>query len=428
MTDAFLPPYITLPLASWNGFEKECRVLVKAGEKVSEGQEIASYVMPLSRQSRIEGRSPSRQKGREECFVHSSVPGTVKEMIKVPLANGFRGWCVKIETGGKFTYLGHKARKSTLDVLQLLKEKGVLNTFDSINGPALLSESLADVNTLVVRLGDDDPSVKTTAMLSKLMSNEIKQGAAITASAANAKRVIFAGEEKMQEMYEGNLPDIMPLLPLEKDGKSSFIPSYSSYESIKAEFIPSQFKRYPSAFSSDLYKRIKDLPNEGVLFVDANTMLTVQEAVLDGTPSMTSYVYLGGECLRASALLRVRVGTPIRFLAEQCGSFVKKCHAIVINGFMVGRSAALDTPIDKYVKSVMFVPRPVMRSQDESECISCGNCREVCPEHLLPDVIFMRGTLSGVNKCTGCALCNSVCPSRLPLVQNISRLGVEADK
>lgn len=379
MIDAFLPPFVMVPIN-----KKGLHCLVKKGETVDEGQTIAVW-----KEGAGEG---------EKGVIHSPVPGKVEGIIKVNLANGIRGYCIKIETGGRFRYLGRKTKRSASPVMQTLLEKGVLNTFDSIAGPSPLSWC-GNVKELVVCLGDEDPSVKTTAMLSQLMSDEVKQGAAITASAVGAKRVIFAGEEELRGQYEGTLHDSV----------------------CAAEFVASHFKRYPSTFKTDLKDRIKDESADDVLFVDANTMINVQEAVLHDTPSMTSYVYLAGECLKAEGLLKARVGTPIRFLAEQCGSFVKKCDAIIINGFMLGYPASLDTPIDKYVKSVMFVPRGVMRSQDESECISCGNCREVCPKRLLPDVLFMKGLNASHDAalCTGCGLCNSVCPSRLPLVQNI---------
>lgn len=395
--DAFMPSIVSVPLS-----RHACHCMVKKGDSVSEGQVIAT----------IGGKSTLR------CAVHSPVPGKVIDIAKMPLSDGSRFFCVKIETSGSFNYLGkHKAPQGEHSIIETLSGMGVLNTFDtsaeahwcmagsashSLGRP--LAEQCAATHaggSIVVCLGDEDPTVKTTSLLAHIMAQEVKQGAAIIAQAVQAKRIVFIGEADIKDVY-----------------------SNIDNTDAAVQFVASEFVRYPSAFQNDLKHKIEGITGEE-LFVDAQTMLTAVDAVVSGTPSMTSYVYVNGEAVRAKGLLRVRVGTPIRFLAEQCGGMDSNA-AIIINGLMVGSSAtSVNAPIDKCVKCVTFVPSKQLRSQGESECTRCGNCRWVCPERLSPDLLFqfVTGTSYGMeaerNMCTGCGLCNSVCPARLPLVQNI---------
>lgn len=69
-----------------------------------------------------------------------------------------------------------------------------------------------------------------------------------------------------------------------------------------------------------------------------------------------------------------------------------------------------------------YVPKKTRYTIDESKCIGCTNCIDVCPT--LPKSIYESDVLAQArypeevyvyaidqNKCTGCGRCLSVCPS-----------------
>ena len=138
---------------------------------------------------------------------------------------------------------------------------------------------------------------------------------------------------------------------------------------------------------------------------------------------------MNGDCIPASGILKVAVGTTFRMLAEQCGGFVKSPEGIIVNGMISGvSSGTLDAPVTKYVKSVTFIPKMQCPDQRQTVCIRCGNCRRACPAKLSPDIIYRyirngmiasEDYLASAEFCSDCGLCNSVCPSRLPLSQRI---------
>ncbi|MDR1318107.1 MAG: 4Fe-4S binding protein, partial [Treponema sp.] len=64
--------------------------------------------------------------------------------------------------------------------------------------------------------------------------------------------------------------------------------------------------------------------------------------------------------------------------------------------------------------------------QAEQNCISCGECRRVCPVGLDPEEIYKKALVlpdgekpAGASECHGCGCCEVVCPSRLPLSELI---------
>jgi electron transport complex protein RnfC len=68
---------------------------------------------------------------------------------------------------------------------------------------------------------------------------------------------------------------------------------------------------------------------------------------------------------------------------------------------------------------------------EQSRCIRCGRCVEVCPMHLMPVLIYkaaQTGSVEEMNSvhlmdCIECGCCAYTCPASVPLV-----LGFRASK
>jgi electron transport complex protein RnfC len=414
--NAFLPRVVTVPLMQEKGYR--CLSLVKKGDVVREGQIIAvPHTESLS-------ENPAK--------IHSTVPGIVEDIVLCTGPDGRQCEAVKIRLSGSFTYLGRK--KLAVDwtilpsatIIQQLSDRGVVNTFNTEEPVSLAAEIDAAEKSkprlLVVRLYDDDPTRVTDSLLSFEFLNEIYTGALITARAADAAGIVFA--------IDSEIP----------------VPEINGQESVPVRFVKINISEYPAGFRREIKRSVrrsvKEYPftdiSDDDLYTDASTMYDVCSAVRDGIPVIDKYIYISGDCTPASGLLKVRIGTTVRFLAQQCGGFTVPPAAVIINGLIRGWSAgSLDTPITKYVKSISFLPASKVPDQRQSACVRCGMCRNVCPRKLTPDVLYRHASGgSGADKeyirsaqlCSNCGLCNFVCPSRLPVCQTVRMLKLQLAK
>lgn len=410
---AFLPKEIIVPLTQ--EFETIYTSLVNEGDSVREGGVIASYT----------------NSNNETMYLHSPLPGTVLKLDKCFAPDGKEDSCIKIKFGGAFNYLGKK--HEPLDeqniqgnsVAKKLIESGVINTFKTampenlgLQINKLNSKSKKKKISLVVRMFDEDPYRITDSLMAKLFFDEIVQGARIVAKAINATGILFAIDQKLSD--------------------KSFITD-AKYQDIK--FLEMNIKRYPcgtpreiiSAFNRGTIKRYCTFDlSKTDLFTDSSTMYEVYKACSLLIPSIDKYVHFTGDCLNASCLLEVKLGTKLRDIVSQIGGFSKEPALIVINGLLCGNSIhSLDVPITKYVKSVEFLSRNRTTDEQMNTCVNCGNCRFACPSKLSPDIIY-NNTVNfkrlnenfavSVLACIECGLCNTVCPARLPLCQIITIL------
>jgi Predicted NADH:ubiquinone oxidoreductase, subunit RnfC len=408
--NAFLPRIVTVPLAQESGFR--CCSLVKKGDVVREGQVIGA---PAEGEL---SESPAR--------IHSPVPGVVEDIVLCTSPDGRQGEAVRIKLEGSFTYLGRK--KLAVDwtilpsatIVQQLSDRGVVNTFNTPEPVSLALEIEAvkhkKTRILVVRMYDDDPTRVTDSLLSSMFLSEIYTGALITARAMDAAGIVFISDSKFP------------------------VPETRETEAIPVKFVKINIIEYPAGFQKEMRKVVRKTLREypfteidvDDLYTDASTMYEVCGVIKDGIPVIDRYVYVSGECTPASGLLKVRIGTSVRFLAQQCGGFTTPPAAVIVNGLIRGWSAgSLDTPVTKYVKSVAFIPASRLPDQRRTTCVRCGMCRNVCPRKLTPDVLYRHASggtpasemyVRSALLCSNCGLCNSVCPSRLPVSQSVNLL------
>lgn len=403
--NAFLPHMVIVPLKQDS--DSTCKSLVKAGDVVSEGQIIATAI--------------DEKKG--ESVIHSPVPGKVIDIVACITPDGRQEHAIRIKLEGKFSYLGKRIEKKELkslsakEIVEKISEKGVVNTF-KINQPVNLGKQIKDNKegeNLVVRLFDEDPSRITDSLMFKFFFEQIVDGALVTAKAIGAKHIVFAVDKELKNKHD-----------------------YISKEIPDGHFLEMNIVRYPSgtpreicsAFTRTLKKNKDFTITKKDLFVDASTMYEVSKAVSYDTPSISRLVHLSGNCLYASCLLDVKIGTSIRDIISQLGGFLKQPAMIVINGYLSGNSVSnLDVPITKYVKSISFKSSKPFTDEQIYSCINCGNCRSVCPVKLSPDILYNNAVNfrelpelmeKSTFACIDCGRCNTVCPARLPLCQTIS--------
>ncbi|BDC93456.1 4Fe-4S dicluster domain-containing protein [Treponema bryantii] len=408
---AFLPKVVTIPLSQES--ESCYTSIVKPGDTVKEGDVIAQTEISKGWTSSL----------------HSSVPGKVLSTQACFSPNGRQEFAINIKFGGAFSYLGktHQEMKpedySQSDISKKLIKNGVVNTFKT-EVPENLGVQIEKINekkeqhNLVVRLFDEDPYRITDSLISKFYFDEIVKGARIVAKAINAKGIVFAIDHKSDSKDWAKNPDYKDIYQLEM--KIQRYPCGTPRE------IVSAFVRGP------LNRLCNFTLTKADLFTDSSTMYEVYKAAALSIPCVDRLVHFSGNCLNASCMLDVKLGTKLRDLIPQIGGFIKEPAHIIINGMLCGTSVkSLDIPITKYVKSVEFLSKKKNSDEQIYSCINCGNCRFACPVKLSPDILYnhtinfklLKETYAASSlACIECGLCNTVCPARLPLCQTIKVL------
>lgn len=407
LVDAYIPSYVIIPLQNADG--DVCTPKKTENTRVSEGEIIA-------------------QSGSSSPAIHATVPGFISDFRIVSIPNGKKAKAAIIRTDGSFSYLGKKQsasdwkRYTAQDVFSLLYDKGVVNTFSkteslsSVMRKFLEKHGLLKDNVLAVRLFDFDPTVRTGEFLTSRKLDQIIEGAAIIAHSTSIRKIAFIVSENAVSV---------------KEKADAFFASFSDME-------VSVFKAQTSIYPSGGYREIKLLLKKNryqydqMLAVDAETAFITDEAVVFNKPVLEKYVQFSGTPLVSERMFRVRIGTPIRKLVEECGGFKQSVYKIVTNGLLKGMAVSdLDTPVTADLQSVTFLPKKIVPFQKQVNCIRCGGCYRACPKGIQADKLFSyyyfhtdieEKILEMATECTGCGVCDTACPARLPLAQTISLL------
>lgn len=394
--NSFLPSVALVPLRQQHGAES--KIIIQTGERVREGQLLA--------------RSPSP----EGCNVHAPIPGILRRIREVSLPDGTMGQAAEIVLSGAFDILGRREDRCvwkkipSMELCKILEDKGVVNTSGDAESlsAGVRAAKRAKHPAIVLRLFDSDPTTRLDSLLAREERSSVIEGCAILASAIDAREVAVVHERKHPVTIDpSTITDLFPGMDFR------FVESTGRYPDGNRERLLS------FAVGSNTGPEMSS-----ILCIDPGTAIAARDAIVKNQPTLSRYVYISGSALAGNALLRVRIGTPIGDLIEECGGFILPPSRIIVNGLITGQALYdLDTPITKSTKSLHIMGADECPNYDVQPCIHCGSCLMVCPVRIDP-----ARTVTSIQKdrispdiakdiaaCQACGCCAMVCPSRIPL-------------
>jgi Na+-transporting NADH:ubiquinone oxidoreductase subunit A len=220
-------------------------------------------------------------------------------------------------------------------------------------------------------------------------------------------------------------------------------------------------RRYPYGHPVALARHLGLTPSleNPVWALTTAGVLAVDRVLTTGTPAVERIVAVGGPAIDAPTHVRTVVGQPIHDLIG--GHVTEKPVRVVNGGIMTGgtvgpeqkglcaESTGLTVLVESTTRPFLGWIRPGWGSRSYSKtfasevrpafpekintalrgelrpCISCGQCVDVCPAGIMPNVIHkyiyahdIESTIdTRVDLCFECGLCSYICPSKIDLRQ-----------
>jgi len=398
--NAFLPALSVIPLGT-----KNSRIfpVVSVGDIVREGMLIG--------------------RGQDAVSVnaHATVPGRIIRKVTWKDTEGVDNDAFVIRMEGAFEKLGKKEEAfiwngvNGYDIQKIISDCGISemeNNERSLSEMISASRRESEKLTLVVRCVFDDPWLVADYALCRDRLNAVIEGAAIIAKACfKVSHIIFAVSRHEKELGVELLEGAKKI-----DIPSSLVITGSRY--------PQRIKR-ELEISLRMYEKKEGMDLGSFLIINPAALCAAYDALVFKKPVLDRYVAVGGSAVKKPQIMRVRIGTRIGEVIEQCGGFTAAPERIVMGSPLSGKEIRyLDEPVGKNCYAIAAMLKSQAAVHAQQNCINCGECRSVCPVGLDPQNIYKRiKVLKNYNidttGCHGCGCCKLVCPSALPLMETI---------
>jgi electron transport complex protein RnfC len=406
---AFLPALSVIPMIQHSG--NRAFPIVSPGDSVTEGMLIGSA------------------SGSGSANIHATLPGKVIRSVSWKMSDGRINDALVIRLDGSFEKLGKRQEVfpwnslPDYDIRRIISQYGIVEMEGS--GRPVIDiihevQNSRGFTSLVVRCVFDDPWLIADRVLCHERLAHIAEGAAITAKAAGAAQIIFAvsrGEEDLGRRF---------LQEAERYGLSvNMIVVGNKY--------PQRNKRELEIALRE-YEKKENITIGTIFSLGPATLAAILDAVKYKKPIMERYVAIGGSAVKHPKVMRVRIGTRIGEIFAECGGFIDQPKRIAAGSPIMGSVVVdLDEPVTKTTYAFFAFLEKQGHISKTRNCISCGECRAVCPVGIDPEELFKFNHSGQINndeiitrakECHGCGCCDINCPSSIPLSISIQNLAL----
>lgn len=270
------------------------------------------------------------------------------------------------------------------------------------------------IETLIFNGAECEPYLTSDYILMKSKAEQLIRMASVVKEVVKAKSICFAIEKHNN--------DLKPILTQAANKLNV---------DIDIKLLPNS---YPQGAELQLIKAVMgkelrkgSIPSQhGVVVNNVATLYAMYQAFFEGIPYVDRVVTISGNTPDRGGNYLVKIGTPVAHLLKESNiNYNSDSHNLILGGAMMGKPiGSVSTPINKGSGGLLLLKKIAWNTNN---CIKCGVCVDVCPQHLLP-LEFVRYNQSediealkayNLLDCVECGSCAYVCPSDVPLMENI---------
>lgn len=391
-----LPKYVIISMSQHGGVP--CTPIVSPGDHVDVGQLIGRTDAVIS------------------APVHSSVTGTVKEIIKIMNVFGKLNDAVVIETELR-QQVSDEVKPPVInsreDFIEAVKASGSVGlggagfpTYVKLN----YDPKTVNIDTLVVNGAECEPYITSDYRTFMEEGEKVREGILLIMKYLGLKKAVIGIEadkpkaiEKMEKLTEAD-------------------------EAIEVNKLPSV---YPQGAEKVLIYnttgrtvKMGELPmTTGCIVMNCSTIAFIFDYIKTGMPLVKRRITVDGNIVNKPMNLIVPIGTPIEDVLSAADVY-KKPDRILLGGPMMG-TTIYDTsmPLSKTNNAVLLLGDT--KKQASTACIRCGRCVNACSMGLMPTELEKAYDLRDaerlkkldVNNCMNCGACTYVCPAKRSLAE-----------
>ena len=359
--------------------------------------------------------------------IYATVSGTVKAIEPRRVITGDNVMSIVIENDGQYEEVEFKEPKPVEvllkeEIINLIKEGGIVGMGGAgFPTHVKLSPKEPDkIDFVIANCSECEPYLTSDYRKMIEEPEKLVEGLSIILRLFDNARGILAVED--------NKPDCIQILKkIVKDNNLERI-----------TVIPLKTKYPQGAERQLIYATTGRAINSSMLPADAgcvvnnvDTIISIYNAVKLGRPLMHRIVTVTGDCIKDPVNFSVRIGTNYAELIEEAGGFVKEPEKIVSGGPMMG-FAIFDTnvPCTKTSSALLCLSHDDVSHANETACINCGRCVEVCPGRVVPSRLADyaqhkdKEAFEKANgmECCECGCCSYICPAKRQLTQSIKSM------